>query len=189
MRSRRDDHHLGRAASARWSRSSARFGSRSDAQVCDAHISEEERGITGLTATPVGDDETRIPHPESFQLLGSCGHVREVPHVVITKAPVQGRGCCACLIGIEVAHVMIALTVRGFPCCALMIDFYPTRDLALRRLFWGGWRCWSLGDREPLWSHAEKQTPICQRAVRPHRRSDNSSYSSVGRFPHHQLRN
>ena len=65
--------------------------------------------------------------------------------------------------------------------------FYPTRDLALRRLFWGGWRCWSLGDREPLWSHAEKQAPNCQRAVRQHRRLDHSSYSSVGRFPHHQL--
>ena len=36
----------------------------------------------------------------------------------------------------------------------------------------------------PLWSHAEKQASICQRAVRQHRRSDNSSYSSVGRFSH-----
>ena len=91
-----------------------------------------------MTATPVGDDETRIPHPASFQLLGSCGHAREVPHVVITTAPVQGRGCCACLIGIEVAHVMIALTVRGFPCCALMIFIQQTRlslNLALRRFF------------------------------------------------------
>ena len=65
----------------------------------------EERGTTGLTATPVGDDETRIPHRprphESFQLLGSHGHVREVSHVVVTTAPVQGRGCCACLVGIK----------------------------------------------------------------------------------------
>ena len=65
----------------------------------------EERGITGLTAAPIGDDETRIPRRprlhESFQLPGSYGHVREVPHAVITAAAVQGRGCCACLVGIE----------------------------------------------------------------------------------------
>ena len=48
------DDHFSRAASAR-SRSSTRFGSRSDPQVCDAHISEE-RGITDFPVTPVGDD-------------------------------------------------------------------------------------------------------------------------------------
>ena len=86
----------------------------------------EERGITGLTAAPVGDDETRIPHRprlhESFQLLGSYGHVREVPHAVITAAPVQGRGCCACLVGIEHGPCGdCAYCPRSSPCRALMI--------------------------------------------------------------------
>lgn len=61
-------------------------------------------------------------------------------------------------------------------------DFHPTRDLALRRFFWGSWRCWPLSDREPTWSHDEKQAPICKRAVRQHRRSDNSAYPGVGSF-------
>ena len=56
-------------------------------------------------------------------------------------------------------------------------DFHPTRDLALRRFFWGSWRCWPLSDREPPWSHDEKQAPICKRAVRQHRHSNNSAYS------------
>ena len=34
-------------------------------------------------------------------------------------------------------------------------------------------------DREPSWSHDEKQAPICKRAVRQHRRSDNSAYPGV----------
>ena len=82
----------------RRSRSSARFAL-SQRPAC-IRISEE-RGITGLTAAPVGDDEARIPHrprrlhESFFQLLGSYGHVREVPHdAVITAAPVQERGCC-----------------------------------------------------------------------------------------------
>ena len=58
--------------------------SRSDPQVY-MRISEE-RGITGLTTTPVGDDETRIPNRprphELFQLLGSFGHARDISLVV-----------------------------------------------------------------------------------------------------------
>ena len=61
-------------------------------------------------------------------------------------------------------------------------DFHPTRDLALRRFFWGSWRCWPLSDREPSWSHDEKQGPIFKRSVRQHRRSDNSAYPGVGSF-------
>ena len=121
MRSRRDDHHLGRAASM-----IAFLGSVRALAATRRYANIRGARHHGLDRGPVGDDETRIPHRprlhESFQLLGSYGHVREVPHAVITAAPVQGRGCCACLVGIEHGPCGdCAYCPRSSPCRALMI--------------------------------------------------------------------
>ena len=78
----------------------------------------EERGITGLPAAPVGDDETRIPHRPRLHTNRSSSSARmntsaRFPMRLLPRHLSKVAGVVRVLLELNMAHVVIALVVRG----------------------------------------------------------------------------